>query len=115
MGQTRAAYGSKTTCSQCSKPFIAYRRTAKYCSEICKQEAKRARSPKVVAAIGVDPRENLQERLHLAELEADIWRRVFHAAAELGITFRKPLNARLLDKEEMNRWTVKNARPLHFR
>ena len=74
MGSTRAAYGAKARCSFCSESFIGYRRSAKYCSEACKQKAKRERKPQEVAAIAADPSVdgNLEERLHLAELERDI-------------------------------------------
>ena len=85
MGSTRAAYGAKAICSLCSASFTAYRRSAKYCSEACKQRAKRAKPPQVAAAIGADPRddEDLAERLHLAELERDIWEKTFRAAMQV--------------------------------
>lgn len=91
MGQTRAAYGHKSVCSQCERDFIAYRRTAKYCSEACKQQAKRDREMgKAVAEVrqlardiadprGAEPEEDLREELRLARLEAILWEKAFHA------------------------------------
>ena len=50
MASTRAAYRTTAAlCEHCGKQFKAYRASAKYCSEACKQKAKRDRAFRTVA------------------------------------------------------------------
>ena len=99
MVATRSAYRTtEAVCAHCGGRFKAYRATAKYCGEACKQQAKRERGfataakearelVRAMVTAGADPRgsetdADLQEQLRLARLEADLWERTFHAAMQ---------------------------------
>ena len=61
-------------CTFCGTSFKAYRSSAKYCSEACKQRAKRERE---------FSKASIQEQLKLAKLERDIWEKACKAAIQV--------------------------------
>lgn len=62
----RSKFGKQAECVVCRGTFVAARRSARYCSEICKQRAKRARESRATGpetdgqtAGGQDPHDTL--------------------------------------------------------
>ena len=100
MTTRRSAYRVvEVLCENCGNRFKAYRASAKYCGEACKQQTKRDRS--IATAVkeakelvraevqadadrrGSETEVELQEQLRLAELERDIWEKVSMAAIRM--------------------------------